>query len=102
MSVAELPISIDRQELAAFCRERGIRKLSLFGSVLREDFSPDSDVDVLVEFLPGQTPGLAFFGYGDQLAKLIGHKVDLNTPRFLSKHFRDNVLRHAVTIYDQA
>lgn len=102
MSIAELPISIDRQELAAFCRERGIRKLSLFGSVLREDFSPGSDVDVLIEFLPGRMPGLAFFGYGDQLAKLIGCKVDLNTPRFLSKHFRDRVLRHAVTIYDQA
>lgn len=99
---AKLPISFDRQQLAAFCRERGIRKLSLFGSVLREDFSPESDVDVLVEFLPGQTPGLAFFGYGDQLTKLIGHKVDLNTPGFLSKHFREDVLRQAVTIYEQA
>jgi len=102
MSIAELPISFERDELDAFCRERGIRKLSLFGSVLREDFSPDSDVDVLVEFLPGQTPGLAFFGYGDQLAKLIGHKVDLNTPAFLSKNFRDDVLRQAVIIYEQA
>jgi len=70
--------------------------------VLREDFLPDSDVDVLIEFLPGQTPGLAFFGYGDQLAKLIGHRVDLNTPGFLSKNFRDDVLRQAVTIYEQA
>lgn len=102
MTVAELPIFFDRQEIAAFCRERDIRKLSLFGSVLRPDFSPDSDVDVLVEFLPGQTPGLAFFGYGDQLAKLIGHRVDLNTPGFLSKHFRDDVLRQAITIYEQA
>jgi len=102
MSVAELPISFDQQEIAAFCRERGIRKLSLFGSVLREDFSTNSDVDVLVEFLPGQIPGLAFFGYGDQLAKLIGHRVDLNTPGFLSKHFREDVLRQAVTIYEQA
>lgn len=102
MSIARLPISFDRQQVAAFCRERGIRKLSLFGSVLREDFSPDSDVDVLVEFLPGRTPGLAFFGYGDQLAKLIGHKVDFNTAGFLSQHFRDDVLRHAVTIYEQA
>lgn len=102
MTVAELPISFDRQEIAAFCRERDIWKLSLFGSVLRPDFSPDSDVDVLVEFLPGQTPGLAFFGYGDQLAKLIGHRVDLNTPGFLSKHFRDDVLRQAITIYEQA
>ena len=102
MTIAELPISIDRQELANFCRERGIRKLSLFGSVLRNDFSPGSDVDVLIEFQPGQAPGLAFFGYGDQLGNLIGHKVDLSTPAFLSKYFRDDVLRQAVTIYEQA
>ena len=102
MSIAELPISIDQEELAAFCRERGIQKLSLFGSVLREDFSPQSDVDVLVEFLPGRTPGLAFFGYGDELAKIIGRKVDVNTPAFISKHFREDVRRQAVTIYEQA
>ncbi len=102
MNSAELPISFDPQELATFCRERGIRKLSLFGSVLRDDFSPDSDLDVLVEFMPGQTPGLAFFGYGDELARLIGRKVDLNTPGFLSKYFRNDVLRDAVTIYEQA
>jgi predicted nucleotidyltransferase len=102
MSIAELPISFDQAELAAFCRQRGIRKLSFFGSVLREDFSPDSDVDVLVEFLPGQTPGLAFFGYGDQLSKLFGRKVDLSTSAFLSKHFRNDVLSEAVTIYEQA
>jgi predicted nucleotidyltransferase len=102
MTIAELPISIDRKALAAFCRERGIRKLSLFGSVLRLDFAPQSDVDVLVEFLPGRTPGLAFFGYADELAKIIGRKVDLNTPAFLSRHFRDDVRRQAVTIYEQA
>ena len=102
MSIAELPISIDLEELAAFCRERGIGRLSLFGSVLREDFSPQSDVDVLVEFLPGRTPGLAFFGYGDELAKIIGRKVDVNTPAFISKHFREDVRRQAVTIYEQA
>lgn len=102
MNIAELPISIDQIQLAAFCRDRGIRKLSLFGSVLREDFSPESDVDVLVEFLPGRTPGLAFFGYGDDLAQIIGRKVDLNTPGFLSKRFRDGVQLQAVTIYEQA
>jgi predicted nucleotidyltransferase len=102
VTIAELPISIDQAQLAAFCRERGIRKLSLFGSVLREDFSPESDVDVLVEFLPGRTPGLAFFGYDDDLARIIGRKVDLNTAGFLSKHFRDGVQLQAVTIYEQA
>jgi predicted nucleotidyltransferase len=102
MTIAELPVSIDKQEVADFCRTRGIRKLSLFGSVLRADFSAESDVDVLVEFLPGRTPGFAFFGYGDQLADLIGHKVDLNTPGFLGKRFRNDVLRQAITIYEQA
>ena len=67
MSVAELPIPLDREKIAAFCRARGIRKLSLFGSVLREDFDPArSDVDVLAEFEPGALRGVGFryFGYG--------------------------------------
>ena len=102
MTIAELPVSINPVQLAAFCRQRGIRKLSLFGSVLREDFSTQSDVDVLVEFLPGRTPGLAFFGYSDDLEQIFGRKVDLNTPNFLGKHFRDAVRSHAVTIYEQA
>ena len=79
MSVAELPIAIDREKVAAFCRERGIRKLSLFGSVLREDFDPArSDVDVLAEFDPGVLQGVGFqyFGYGEELAAVLGHKVD--------------------------
>lgn len=102
VTVAQLPISIDRHRIADFCRERGIRKLSLFGSVLREDFSPSSDVDVLIEFLPGKAPGLAFFGYAEQLAAIVGHPIDLNTPGFLNKRFRDEVLTRAVTIYEQA
>jgi len=102
MNVRELPLSIDAKKLALFCRERGIRKLSLFGSVLREDFSPTSDVDVLVEFLPGRTPGLAFFGYAEDLASIFGRNVDLNTPGFLSKYFREDVRRQALTIYEQA
>ena len=100
--IAELPILIDEQELTAFCCERGIKKLSVFGSVLRQDFSPSSDLDVLVEFLPGRTPGLAFFGYADQLATLLGRRVDLNTPGFLNKHFRNDILKHAITLYEQA
>lgn len=99
--IVELPIVIDEQKLT-FCRDRGIKRLSVFGSVLREDFTPLSDLDVLVEFLPGRTPGLAFFGYADQLAKLIGRKVDLNTPGFLNKHFRNDILNHAITLYEQA
>ena len=79
MSIAELPIQIDREQLARFCRERGIRKLSLFGSVLRGDFDPQqSDVDVLAEFEPGvlQHVGFQYFGYGQELAAILGRKVD--------------------------
>ena len=79
MSVAELPIQIDREQIARFCQERGIRKLSLFGSVLRDDFDPSrSDVDVLAEFEPNALKGIGFryFGYGEELAAIIGRKVD--------------------------
>jgi predicted nucleotidyltransferase len=101
MSVAELPIILNHEELAAFCRERGIRKLSLFGSVLRDDFDPArSDVDALAEFFPDVHPGIKFFGYGDELAEIIGHKVNFNTAEWLSKHFRDDVISEAVTIYE--
>ena len=103
MSVAELPIQIDREQVAEFCRARGIRKLSLFGSVLRDDFDPaQSDVDVLVEFAPGVRPGLKFFGYGEELAEIIGRKVDFNTEAWLSQYFRDEVVREAVPVYEQA
>ena len=103
MSIAELPIQIDREQVARFCRERGIRKLSLFGSVLRDDFDPArSDVDVLAEFAPGVRPGLKFFGYAEDLAGIIGRKVDFNTEAWLSQYFRDEVVREAVPIYEQA
>ncbi len=103
MNVAQLPIQIDREKIAEFCRERGIRKLSLFGSVLRDDFDPArSDVDVLAEFEPGVRPGLKFFGYGEELAGIIGRKVDFNTEAWLSRYFRDEVLQEAVPIYEQA
>ncbi len=103
MSVAKLPIQLDREKIAAFCRARGIRKLSLFGSVLRDDFDPArSDVDVLAEFVPGVRPGLKFFGYGEDLAEIIGRKVDFNTEAWLSEYFRDEVVREAVPIYEQA
>jgi len=103
MSVAELPIQLDREKIAEFCRGRGIRKLSLFGSVLRDDFDPArSDVDVLAEFAPGVRPGLKFFGYGEELAEIIGRKVDFHTEAWLSQYFRDEVVREAVPIYEQA
>ena len=79
VSIAQLPIEIDREKVAEFCRARGIRKLSLFGSVLREDFDPQrSDVDVLAEFEPGALQGIGFlyFGYGEALSTILGRKVD--------------------------
>jgi hypothetical protein len=95
-------IPIDRDRIADFCRRHHIRKLSFFGSVLRDDFTLDSDVDVLVEFEPGKTPGLAFFGMGDELAEILGRKVDFNTAGFLGRRYRDEVIRTAEAVYDAA
>jgi hypothetical protein len=95
-------IEIPKDRIAEFCRNNHIRRLALFGSVLRDDFGPDSDVDVLVEFEPGQTPGLRFFGMEIELSEILGRKVDLNTPGFLSKYFRDEVLSEAEVQYDAA
>jgi hypothetical protein len=82
-----------------FCRRHHIRTLALFGSVLREDFRPDSDVDVLVEFEPGFIPGLNFFAMENELSQILRRKVDLNTPAFLSSHFRDRALAEAEVQY---
>ena len=95
-------IVIDRERLARFCRQHHIRKLALFGSVLREDFRPDSDVDVLVEFEPGHRVGLAFFQIQEDLSKMLGRNVDLSTPAFLSRYFRDAVMQEAQAQYVQA
>ncbi len=92
-------IEISRETLHDFCERNHIRKLALFGSVLRDDFSEDSDIDVLVEFEPGHVPGFRFFGIQDELSELLGREVDLNTPGFLSPHVRDEVLSEALVLY---
>ena len=92
-------ISIPKEQIAQFCHRHHIRKLSLFGSVLRDDFGPKSDIDVLVEFEPGKTPGLAFFAMQDELSQVLGYPVDLNTSQCLSRYFRDEVLAEAEAIY---
>ena len=97
--MAQPRIDIPRDRIAEFCRKNHIRRLSLFGSVLRDDFRPDSDVDVLVEFEPGQTPGFAFFDMEIELSGILGRNVDLNTAGFLSKYFRDEVLAEAEVQY---
>lgn len=95
-------IRYDPEAVAEFCRRHHIRKLSFFGSVIRDDFTPTSDVDVLVEFEAGKTPGLAYFALADELAKIIGRRVDLNTAEELSRYYRDEVLREAQTVYAAA
>jgi predicted nucleotidyltransferase len=94
-------ITISETELADFCQRHHIRKLALFGSVLRDDFSPESDIDVLVEFEPDHTPGLDFFGIQDELAGILGREVDLNTYEFLSQYFRDRVVSEAIVLYER-
>jgi predicted nucleotidyltransferase len=92
-------IVVPKESIADFCRRYRIRRLSLFGSVLREDFGPESDVDVLVEFEPGTRVGLKFFAIERELSEMLGRNVDLNTPGFLSKYFRDEVLAEAEDQY---
>jgi len=96
--MAEPRIPIPNEAIAEFCRRHHIRRLALFGSVLRDDFGPESDVDVLVEFDPDHIPGLAFFGMQDELTEILGRQVDLNTPGFISPYFRDRVQAEAVVL----
>jgi predicted nucleotidyltransferase len=93
----ELPSNL----IGQFCRTYHIRKLALFGSALRDDFRMDSDIDLLVEFEPGHSPG--YFGLAhmeNELSKMLGNrKVDLRTPEELSRYFRDEVIAKAKTQY---
>ncbi len=96
-------LAIPRTELAAFCRDHGIRWLAIFGSALRTDFGPESDIDVLVEFAPDRVPGLmGMAGLEIELSALFGgRKVDLRTPDDLSRYFRQEVLDGAEIQYAQ-
>lgn len=98
-SPATVRIKIPQEKLAEFCRRRHIKKLSLFGSVLRDDFGPDSDVDVLVEFETGHTPGFAIIDMENELSGMVGRKVDMRTPNDLSRYFRDRVVRESRVEY---
>ena len=94
---------LDKEKIADFCRRNHIRKLSLFGSVLRDDFGPESDIDVLVEFEAGHVPGFfRLFDMEEELSSLLGgRKVDLRTPEDLSRYFRDEVLAQSWVQYGQ-
>lgn len=97
-----LPIQIPTNRLMEFCQRHHIYKLALFGSVLREDFTPESDVDCLVEFEPGKVPGyIRLAGMENELSEMIGRKADLRTPNELSRYFRQEVLDSAVVQYVQ-
>jgi uncharacterized protein len=96
-------IDLDRARLEDFCRRNHIRKISLFGSILRRDFTPQSDIDFLVEFYPEKTPGLLrLASIENELTDLIGRKADLRTSQDLSRYFRQAVLNEAVTQYVQS
>ncbi len=99
-------IDIPKDEIAAFCRRNHIRRMALFGSVLRDDFTPESDVDVLVDFELGQTPGLEFITMQDELSEIFGRQVDLHTFRGVERSrnwlLREEILNSAEVQYEQA
>ena len=95
-------LDVPKGKIAEFCRRNHIRRLSLFGSVLRDDFRPDSDVDVLVEFEPRTRVGLRFFAMERELSQILGRNVDLNTPGFLDDEILGTALAEAEVQYDVA
>jgi hypothetical protein len=95
-------IGLTPKQIEAFCQKHHIRSLAFFGSVVRDDYKPSSDVDILVEFEPGRVPGFDFFLIEAELSRLMGRKVDLQTVNFLSPEIRQSALSEAVTAYEQA
>ncbi len=101
--MSEIPhLTLSEEQIADFCRRYHVRRMALFGSVLRDDFRPDSDVDVLVEFEPGTVVGFKIGAMQNELAALLGRRVDLRTPAGLSRYFRQKVLESAEVIYERA
>lgn len=98
----DIDVLLSSQQIKIFCQKHHIRQLSFFGSVVREDFSPQSDIDVLVEFEAGHIPGFNFFLIEAELSQLLGRKVDLQTLNFLGPEIRDSVLSEAIPAYEQA
>jgi predicted nucleotidyltransferase len=99
LPTAPVNLAIPREELAEFSRRNHIRRLAVFGSALRDDFRPDSDLDILIEFEPDARIGLRFFALERELTELLGRPVDLNTPGFLSPYFRDEIIAEALDLY---
>ena len=92
-------IDIPTERIAEFCQRNRVRRLALFGSVIRDDFTPQSDVDVLVEFEPGYAAGFVFFQMRRELTTMLGREVDMHTAASLSPYFRQEVLDEAEEIY---
>ena len=96
----ETNLTFEREALVDFCRRHHIHRLSIFGSAIREDFQPDSDVDLLVEFQPGHTPGWEIVDLEEQLSELFGgRRVDVVNPKYLNPRLRDTILNTAVVQY---
>lgn len=96
-----LQVEIPRTEIERICERYRIVRLSIFGSALREDFGPDSDVDILVEFEAGHTPGLGFARLQREFSGILGRQVDLHTCRSLSRYFRDEVIQQSEVVYER-
>jgi predicted nucleotidyltransferase len=95
----EQRLNVSQRQIVDFCRKHRIRRLALFGSVLRDDFKPDSDVDVLVEFEPGTTPGWEFFGMQRELSEIFGRRVDMSTFNGIKQSLIRDILDSAEDIY---
>lgn len=92
--------NVDEEKLSQVCRKYYVRKLSVFGSTVHGEARDDSDLDILVEFIPGHVPGFfTFIDLQDELSAIFGRPVDLRTPQDLSKYFRDNVVKEAQQLY---
>lgn len=98
----DLSTLLSSEEIKQFCQKHHIRQLSFFGSVVRDDFGPHSDIDILVEFEPGHVPGLDFFLMESELSQMFSRRVDLQTLNFLSPEIRTSVLAEAIPAYEQA
>ncbi len=98
--MAKIPYEMPKDKIKAFCKRNKIRKLSVFGSILRQDFGPGSDIDLLVEFDPGNIPGLIrLAGMENELAEILGRKVDIRTAQDLSRYFRQDVIKSSEVQY---
>jgi predicted nucleotidyltransferase len=99
IGVSDLANGNVEQDLRALCRSHHVKRLMVFGSTIHGTSAPGSDLDIIVEFYPGKTPGFAFARLGDELSLLLGRNIDLHTAGSLSRYFRDDVLREAQVVY---